>query len=323
MPRTMPSLGLSPKTMPSTCAQVIRSRPGRRTCRPESRPSAMYACTCATRSAGAGCVDSQFGTPRRLPLASSSRDSVLNMPATPAGSHPGLRRVVHAELVGLHLVVASVLQEEHAERGFGRALQRLRLGNEDAEQRETDAGAGRLRVLLRRVARRDVTDLVAEHAGQLRLVVEERQDAARQVDVAAGKRERVDRRLVHDREVPRQLRTLRRAREPHADALDVPLQLGIVVDAHLPPDLGVHLLTELRSPAPRSSARTLCCRSPDWSRRPRWPRSAAAAASAGAVEAHEFSLTPSAPCRVAGLDRAVNSAAVGWASAWVTALRRT
>ena len=49
---------------------------------------AMLACTSRTRSAGAGCVDSQLGTPLLLPLASSSRASVFSMPATPAGSHP-------------------------------------------------------------------------------------------------------------------------------------------------------------------------------------------------------------------------------------------
>ena len=83
----MPSLGLSPKTMPSTC---------RRKALESDAPDvptgiaafSMYAFTWVTRSAGAGCVDSQFGTPRLLPLASSSRDRVVNIPATPAGFHP-------------------------------------------------------------------------------------------------------------------------------------------------------------------------------------------------------------------------------------------
>ena len=52
--------------------------------------------------------------------------------------------------------------------------------------------------------RRDVSDLVAEHSRELRLVIEERQDAARDVDEAARQRERVDRGLIHDRELPRQ-----------------------------------------------------------------------------------------------------------------------
>ena len=73
---------------------------------------------------------------------------------------------------------------------------------------EADAGARRLRVLLRRVPGRHVADLVAEHAGKLRLVVEVRQDAARDVDVSARQRERVDRRLIDDGKMPRKVGTL-------------------------------------------------------------------------------------------------------------------
>ena len=206
LPRMMPSLGLSPKTMPSTCAEKSVSSVVPE-CRPGSRPSAMYALHLLRRDRPAR--DAWTASSARRGGCRSPRPaatSVVSIPATPRGIPSGLGRVLHAQPVGLQLVVASVLQEEHAQRGLGGALQRPRLGNEDAEQRETDAGARRLRVLLRRVARRDVTDLVAEHAGKLRLVVEKRQDAARHVDVAAGKREGVDRGLVHDREVPRQLR---------------------------------------------------------------------------------------------------------------------
>ena len=175
LPRTMPSLGLSPKMMPSTRRwKSASSVVARRTCRPDAASAAMYACTFCTRSAGAGCVESKFGTPRRLPLASSSRASVRSMPPTPSGFQPVLRGVLHAQPVGLQFVVTSVLEEQHAECGLGEALERPRLGHEDAEQRQADAGARRLRVLLRRMARGDVADLVTEHAGELRFVVEER-----------------------------------------------------------------------------------------------------------------------------------------------------
>ena len=90
-----------------------------------------------------------------------------------------------------------------------------------------------------------VPDLVAEHAGELRLVAQERQDPAGDVDVSARKRERVDRRLIDDGEVPRQVGPFGRARQPHRDVFDVALQLGIVVDPHFLPHLTVHLLTEL------------------------------------------------------------------------------
>ena len=74
--------------------------------------------------------------------------------------------------------------------------------------RPSDAPVARV-YCLHGVARRDVADLVAQHAGQLRFVVQIRQDAARDVDVAAGQRERVDGRQVDDRELPRQVRPLR------------------------------------------------------------------------------------------------------------------
>ena len=89
------------------------------------------------------------------------------------------------------------------------------------------------RVLLHRMPRGDVADLVAEHAGQLRLVVEKRQDAARDVDESARQRERVDRRLIDDGELPRKVRPLRQLRETQPDVADVLCELGIVVDAHL------------------------------------------------------------------------------------------
>ena len=74
---------------------------------------------------------------------------------------------------------------------------------------EPDATRRRARVLLRRVPRGHMGDLMAQHAGQLRLVVEIRQDAARDVDEAAGQRKRVDRRVIDNRERPRQIRPVR------------------------------------------------------------------------------------------------------------------
>ena len=124
-------------------------------------------------------------------------------------------------------------------------LKRPRLRHEDTEEGEADACARRLRVLLRGVTRRHVADFVTEHAGQLRLVVEERQDAARQVDVSARQRKRVHRRRIDHSEVPGQIRPFRRARETHTDIFDVPLEFGVVVNAHLPPHLGIHLLADL------------------------------------------------------------------------------
>ena len=55
---------------------------------------------------------------------------------------------------------------------------------------------------------RDVRDLVAEHAGQLRLVLDQAERAARDVDDAAGRRERVDAVGVEHDELPVEVRTL-------------------------------------------------------------------------------------------------------------------
>jgi hypothetical protein len=95
------------------------------------------------------------------------------------------------------------------------------------------------------MTRVDVADLVSHHCGKLRLVAEERQDSARDVDVAAGQRERVHGRLVDHREGPRQIRTVRRAHQPLADTFHVALQLRIAVDPHLLPYFGVGLPSQL------------------------------------------------------------------------------
>ena len=100
-------------------------------------------------------------------------------------------------------------------------------------------------VLLGGVTRRHVPDFVPQHASQLRLAVEKRHDAAREIDIAARQRECVDGRHVYHREVPGKIRAFRGARQTQADVFDVPLEFGVVVDAHLPPHFGIHLLTEL------------------------------------------------------------------------------
>jgi len=105
-------------------------------------------------------------------------------------------------------------------------------------------------VALRRVARDDVADLVAEHARQLRLVAGERQQAAAGVDVAARERERVDDVAVEDGEGEVLVPQLGRVLHPVADRLEVGLELRVLVGAAelrqhlrvlLAPDLGLVL----------------------------------------------------------------------------------
>ena len=80
-----------------------------------------------------------------------------------------------------------------------RSLNGRDLRHEDAADEHAERRAHAARVLLRRVARGDVADLVPEHADELRFVVEIRQDAARDVDEPAGQRERVDGRRIDAR----------------------------------------------------------------------------------------------------------------------------
>ena len=169
------------------------------------------------------------------------RQHLRNAVGIPAGA----RHVLHAEAVGLRFVVAAVLQHQQTETALAELRERTRRRHEDAAENEPELRAGRSRVLLRCMTRRDVSDLVAEHAGQLRLVLQERQDAARYIDVAAGQGERVDGGDVDDGEVPRQVRTLGELREAKADVADVLLKRAVAVDAHLLADLGVLRLADL------------------------------------------------------------------------------
>ena len=95
----------------------------------------------------------------------------------------------------------------------------------------TDAGEGGLALLTHRMTRRDVTDLVPEHRGELRLGVQVIHDAARDVDVTATRREGVDLFAVEHGEEVLQVRAFARLRCPLTDFVDVLLQTDVVVRA--------------------------------------------------------------------------------------------
>src|SRR6185312_385024 len=84
-----------------------------------------------------------------------------------------------------------------------------------------NAREGGLRLLAHGVARADMTDLVPEHGGELRLGIEVGHDPAGDIDVSAGQRESVDVLAVDDREVPLERRTLAVLRQGLADLVDV------------------------------------------------------------------------------------------------------
>jgi hypothetical protein len=89
-----------------------------------------------------------------------------------------------------------------------------------------------------------VPDLVPEDAHELGLVVEKRNDAAREIDEPARQRECVDCRLIDHRELPGKIGPLRQLRQTQAEIAHVALQLGVVVDPHLRFDLRVGVAAE-------------------------------------------------------------------------------
>jgi hypothetical protein len=81
-------------------------------------------------------------------------------------------------------------------------------------------------LLLSGVAEGDVDDLVAEHAGELVFVVDEREQPARDVDEAPGQGEGVGLHVVDDREVVGEVPTRESAEELPADARHVGASSG-------------------------------------------------------------------------------------------------
>ena len=155
-----------------------------------------------------------------------------------------LRRVLHAHTIRLALVVSPVLEKRDAHADRSDVAEGARRRHEDAEREQSKLAAGRARVLLRGMPCRDMRDLMAQHTRKLRLVVQVRQDAARDVDESARERKRVDGLVIDDGKRPRQVGPVRELRETMADVRDVSLQFRIVVHAHLSADFGVVLLAD-------------------------------------------------------------------------------
>ena len=149
------------------------------------------------------------------------------------------RLIPHAQPVCLQLVVAAILQEKQPQCLFRDLSERACRRDKDAETTEKERSTNCARVLSHRVPRRDVPDLVPEHTGKLRFVIQKRQDPARDVDEAAGQRERIHCRLIHNRELPRKVRPFRELGELQADAAHVLLQRRVLVDPYLGFYLGV------------------------------------------------------------------------------------
>ena len=102
-----------------------------------------------------------------------------------------------------------------------------------------------LALLLHRVAGGNVADLVAQYAGELRLVVEVGHDAAREVDESAGDGEGVHHVAIDEAEGPGQVGAVTAGGHGLTLLVEEGLQFGVVVNAHFGHYLGVVALAHL------------------------------------------------------------------------------
>jgi hypothetical protein len=166
-----------------------------------------------------------------------------------------------AALIGVTLLVAAVRCQDESRRELSRAADdAAERGADHAEdsrrnpeqQREWRRGAGPAGG----VPLQHVRHLVPEHASELVLAVEERQQPARDVDVAAGKREGVRLGVVGHVELPRDVAALRRLRDPAGHLPNIAHEIRVADEANRPLDLFSALLAELALFAGRDGGAT-------------------------------------------------------------------
>ena len=164
-------------------------------------------------------------------------------------------QVAHAQHVRLQLLRARI--PFHV--GAGRELREIGIAVDDhAEQCRAEVRDHAVAVALGAVARRHMADLVGDHAGELRFVVGERHQAARDMDVAAGQGEGVGFGAVeHDEgegrfgllggllNPPAQIRNVALERRVVVETAQRLHQLGMLLGADAPLFLGRHQGGEL------------------------------------------------------------------------------
>ena len=135
LPRTMPFSRLSPKTMPSSTL-VQRGLVPRGAAGGRGRHGLLhFHDTVGRRRMRQRPVRHAAPGPGRLVESRQRAEQPLHAFGIPAAR----RRIGHAEPIGLELVLAAVLQEQHPERDLRDALQGLRFGHEDAQDRQAAA----------------------------------------------------------------------------------------------------------------------------------------------------------------------------------------
>ena len=88
------------------------------------------------------------------------------------------------------------------------------------------------------MARGHVADLVPEDAGHRCFAVHIGENAAREIDVATRKRERVDDRRIDDAKLPRQMGALGSLRHALAELFHISAELRILIEPHARFDVG-------------------------------------------------------------------------------------
>ena len=118
-----------------------------------------------------------------------------------AGIVANFGRVLHAQLIGLPLVVAAEFQKQQLHALHGLVAKLRHLGREYHGAHQPHLAQNGLGLLPGRVPGRNVPDFVAQDPGKLGFVVEMSHNTPREIHVAAGHGKRVNHRRIDDLEL--------------------------------------------------------------------------------------------------------------------------
>ena len=142
----------------------------------------------------------------------------------------GVRRDADAELVGLEFLGAREARE--LDLGAGerqRAL--LRVAQHVVDHRAADRDLARLFLAQRRMLEDHVRHLVREHRGELGVVVGDREQPARDVELAGRQREGIDRRRVEQRHLVGDVGSVGGGDQAVDDPGHLHFELGVIICA--------------------------------------------------------------------------------------------
>ena len=154
---------------------------------------------------------------------------------------PGLHHVLHAEAIRLHLVLAAITHHPGLRADIGELTDGIGAG-ENGRRHCAQRSGNAASLAASGMARRDVTDFVAENARELRFGIEIHEQAAVHVDVAAPGGECIDAFVIDDEELEFLVRQIADERQALADDVHVFLGGLVVVEAQRLDDFLVVLL---------------------------------------------------------------------------------